>query len=148
MRHILRLAAPVMILAAVGMSACQPADDGAMDDSLAAGAADDPMDVGDDSAMGGGTNVTAALSEWSIELASDTINAGPTTFRVTNNGTVAHQFEVEGNGVETETAEIPPGGEATLSVDLTAGTYEVYCPISNDSVDHSERGMTTRLVVR
>jgi uncharacterized cupredoxin-like copper-binding protein len=71
------------------------------------------------------------------------VKAGSVTFGVTNDGQEAHALEVEGNGIEEETEEIPPGDSAPLEVDLKEGTYELYCPVG----DHKDRGMTAELVV-
>ena len=93
--------------------------------------------------------MTATLSEWDIELSRDTLAAGEHTFRVVNRGSVAHRFEIEGVGQERETELLRGGAEATLTVDLAAGEYEVYCPVENrETGDHSAKGMQTRLIVR
>ncbi len=91
------------------------------------------------------TAVTARLSEWKVELSTGRIPAGAVTFTVTNAGTIPHAFEVEGRGLEQETPIIQPGGTATLTLSLAPGTYEVYCPVGEDS--HKKLGMETRLTV-
>ena len=49
---------------------------------------------------------------------------------MSNNGTIAHALEIEGNGVEEKTSDIQPGAAATLRVTLgKGGSYELYCPI-------------------
>jgi len=89
--------------------------------------------------------VSATLSEWSIGLSEATVPAGPITFTATNNGTIPHAFEVEGKGTEKETALIQPGASATLTLTLAPGTYEIYCPVGEDS--HKKLGMETHLTV-
>jgi plastocyanin len=89
--------------------------------------------------------VVVRLSEWSVELSSATVAAGPVTFAVSNSGTIPHAFEVEGRGVERETAQIAPGERGTLSVTLRPGRYTVYCPVGGDS--HKKLGMVATLVV-
>ena len=91
------------------------------------------------------TAVSAKLSEWKVELSQPTISAGVVTFTVTNTGTIPHAFEVEGQGIEEETAVIDPGSTATLKLTLKPGTYDVYCPVGRDS--HKHLGMETRLRV-
>jgi plastocyanin len=89
--------------------------------------------------------VSAKLSEWKVELSQRTITAGSVTFSVTNAGTIPHAFEVEGQGIERETAVIQPGSSATLQLTLKPGTYDVYCPVGEDS--HKHLGMETHLKV-
>ena len=89
--------------------------------------------------------VSAKLSEWMIQLSEGTVPAGQVTFTVKNGGTIPHAFEVEGNGAEQETPLIQPGASAALTVTLKPGTYEVYCPVGQDS--HKKLGMDTHLKV-
>jgi uncharacterized cupredoxin-like copper-binding protein len=93
----------------------------------------------------GGAAVSVTLSEWKVELSERTIAAGTVTFTVANVGSIPHAFEVEGQGIEQETAVIQPGASATLTLTLKPGTYEVYCPVGNDS--HKKLGMETELKV-
>src|SRR2546422_1992419 len=92
-----------------------------------------------------GAAVSVKLSEWKVELSERTIAAGAVTFTVANVGSIPHAFEVEGQGIEQETAVIQPGASATLTLKLKPGTYEVYCPVGNDS--HKKLGMETELNV-
>ncbi|MGE5800739.1 MAG: cupredoxin domain-containing protein [Gemmatimonadota bacterium] len=89
--------------------------------------------------------VRATLSEWKVELSQGTITAGSVTFTVTNAGSIPHALEVEGQGIEQESPVIQPGATATLTLTLKPGTYEVYCPVGNDS--HKKLGMETDLNV-
>src|SRR5213596_112180 len=89
--------------------------------------------------------VSAKLSEWKVELSERTIAAGTVTFTVANVGSIPHAFEVEGQGIEQETGVIQPGASATLTLTLGPGTYEVYCPVGNDS--HKKLGMDAELKV-
>ena len=89
--------------------------------------------------------VAVTLREWKIEVPAQPIGAGEVTFVVRNLGTIPHAFEVEGRGVEKETAVIPPGDSARLTVRLRAGRYELYCPVGGDS--HKHLGMVTHVTV-
>jgi plastocyanin len=89
--------------------------------------------------------VDVTLSEWKVELASDTLTAGPVTFRITNNGGMNHALYVMGGTVAQGTKEIAARQSATLRVTLKPGEYELYCPMSDQS--HKMAGMTRRIVV-
>jgi hypothetical protein len=89
--------------------------------------------------------VSARLSEWMVTLSQGTVPAGEVTFTVTNAGSIPHAFEIEGGGVERKTAVIQPGASATLKLTLTPGSYEVYCPVGEDS--HKKLGMDAHLRV-
>lgn len=91
--------------------------------------------------------VAVALREWSIQMDRDTVRAGDVVFRVTNAGTTAHAFEVEGEGIEEETDDLGPGAAQTITVHLVPGTYEVYCPVRTDGERHKAKGMRGTLVV-
>lgn len=92
--------------------------------------------------------IVARLNEWGIALEPDTIQAGHITFRVRNMGRLEHAFEVEGQDGEWVVELITPGEERTLTVDLTPGTYRIYCPLDDEHGDHDQRGMVSTLVVR
>ena len=79
-------------------------------------------------------------------LASDTVSSGPTSLRLHNGGTLAHVFEIEGNGIEKRTRPIPPDSTVALTVDLKPGRYEIYCPLAGGA--HKQKGMDTDLTVR
>src|SRR2546428_98013 len=96
-------------------------------------------------APGGPAAVSVTRPEWKVEPSARTIGAGTVTFTVANVGTIPHALEVEGQGIEQETAVIQPGASATLTLTLKPGTYEVYCPVGNDS--HKKLGMETELKV-
>jgi plastocyanin len=89
--------------------------------------------------------LTARLSEWKVDLSEATVAAGTVAFTVRNAGSIPHAFEVEGHGIEQQTALIQPGSSATLTLTLNPGTYEVYCPVGEDS--HKKLGMETHLKV-
>ena len=107
-------------------------------------------DDGDDS--GGGTTTTAAagtpvtmsLVDFALEPKTVQLDAAGTyTFEVTNDGQTQHALEIEGNGVEEETDTLDPGDSGEVTVELTAGEYELYCPIDG----HRAQGMEGTLVV-
>jgi uncharacterized cupredoxin-like copper-binding protein len=92
-----------------------------------------------------GGEVDVSLTEFAIDMPT-TLAAGPTTFTITNDGTIEHSFEIESEelGIEEELEQnLAPGETATLEVDLEPGTYEVYCPVG----DHRGEGMEVELTV-
>src|SRR3989454_224396 len=89
--------------------------------------------------------VSARVWGWKVALSASTVPAGTVTFTVTNAGTIPHAFEIEGHGIEKQTEQIQPGSTATLTLTLKLGTYDVYCPVGEDS--HKKLGMETHLKV-
>jgi plastocyanin len=99
-----------------------------------------------DSGGGGGGGETVAVTEtdFAIDPANPTVQAGTVTFEVTNDGAAPHNLEVEGQGVEAVLDQDLAAGESgTLEVDLEPGTYEWYCPVG----DHAAQGMEGELTV-
>jgi uncharacterized cupredoxin-like copper-binding protein len=69
---------------------------------------------------------------------------GTIAISVHNHGTVIHALAIEGPGGLVRTADIPPGGSATLTVHVTrAGRYVFFCPIDG----HIRLGMHGVLIV-
>src|SRR3989442_1283060 len=91
------------------------------------------------------SQVSVRLSEWKVELSQQTIAAGAVRFAVTNAGSIPHGFEVTGQGLEKEIETIQPGSSDTLTLSLKPGSYELYCPVGDDS--HKKLGMETHLKV-
>ena len=58
---------------------------------------------------GGATQLHATLSEWKVELSRQTLPTGPVMVAVENTGSIPHQLEIEGNGIEQRT-ELIAGG--------------------------------------
>ena len=90
---------------------------------------------------------TIQISEKEYSLTPSTVTVSKTgtyDFRVSNNGTIAHALEIEGNGVEEKTGDIQPGASATLRATLYKdGSYDLYCPIDG----HRSQGMKGTLTV-
>ncbi len=83
-------------------------------------------------------------TEFSLDPANITLHQpGTYVFRAVNVGNAVHSLEIEGQGIEEETATIQPGQSAELEVNLDPGTYKLYCPVGN----HEERGMVGTVTV-
>jgi uncharacterized cupredoxin-like copper-binding protein len=91
-----------------------------------------------------GASVDVKLTEYKIEMPAS-IDAGMTTFKVTNAGDETHGFEIEGNGIEKALKpRLKKGESGSLQVDLKPGTYKVYCPV----LGHKRHGMSLDLTVK
>lgn len=86
--------------------------------------------------------ITASEQEWSITLSRTTAPAGTYTFTIKNNGSIEHDFVIE--GMNARTGNFPPGQTRTLTVTLKPGTYTIICDIPG----HEEAGMKTQLTVQ
>lgn len=85
------------------------------------------------------STVDIDLGDYTISPNTLTIDTGVVNLRVTNTGNVAHNLTVGGRG----TRNLAAGQEQTLSVDLAAGSYRMWC----DVVGHVELGQTGTLRV-
>jgi FtsP/CotA-like multicopper oxidase with cupredoxin domain len=85
-------------------------------------------------------SVHFALSEFAIEGPTE-IAAGPTTFEVTNHGSVGHNLSLEEGPA---TPDLAAGETTTLDVgELGPGTYTIFCSIAG----HRDAGMEATLTV-
>jgi FtsP/CotA-like multicopper oxidase with cupredoxin domain len=108
--------------------------------------------VADDDASGQGGEASAAgglsptveltLTEFAIEPASISADAGKLVLRVVNEGTMVHNVEVQELGKKT--IDLQPGATAELDLgDVPAGHYTIFCNIPG----HADSGMTGMLMV-
>ena len=133
---------------------------------VAAGCGDDDDDGGggggsastqtSESSGGGGGEASGGGKAQTLKLAADpggalkfdksslSAKAGKVTVVLDNPSSLPHAVEVEGNGVEEETDTIGKGETAKVTVDLTAGEYEYYCPVDG----HKAAGMEGTLTVQ
>ena len=93
----------------------------------------------------GAQPVAVTLTEFKIAMAKDTVPAGAVTFRIKNAGTITHAVFVMSDTFEKGSAEVPAGQETSFTVTLKPGTYDLYCPVSDES--HKKAGMARKLVV-
>ena len=72
-------------------------------------------------------------------------SAGKVTIRLTNpsGSGKPHADEIEGKGVEKESATIQPGKRTSVSANLKKGRYEFYCPVDG----HKAGGLKGTLIV-
>ena len=81
-------------------------------------------------APGGATKVTVTLTADGCAPKPAKVKAGPATFEVKNDGASAvSEAELLSNGtIVGEKENLTPGLSGTFSLNLKAGTYQVYCP--------------------
>jgi plastocyanin len=109
---------------------------------------------GGDGDENGGATTQATGEATTLELAADPggalsfdktsldAPAGSVTIELTNDSSVPHNVEVEGNGVE-EVSDTVTGSTTSVTVDLEPGTYDFYCNVPG----HREGGMEGTLTV-
>jgi plastocyanin len=76
----------------------------------------------------GGAVVTVVATDFAFAL-DPPLRAGTVTFALRNDGLAPHDFALRGAGVDRKTPAIQRGQTASLTVDLTPGTYTYLCSI-------------------
>jgi plastocyanin len=109
---------------------------------------------GDDNSSATTEETTATGEATTLQLAADpsgalafdktTLDApaGMVTIELTNDSSVAHNVEVEGNGAEKRSDTIT-GATTSVTLDLQPGSYEFYCAVPG----HKQAGMEGTLTV-
>lgn len=93
---------------------------------------------------GPGTRVTVTETEYALKLSRTSLTPGTYTFVSANHGRITHALSIDGPGVaDARTKNIDSGRQATLTVTLEKGTYDVYCPVDG----HKQLGMDQHLKV-
>jgi uncharacterized cupredoxin-like copper-binding protein len=96
------------------------------------------------SSAGAATSVAVTAgkpSEFKFTLSKRTVAKGVITFRVTNRGTIQHDFKIAGK----KTAHLSTGKSATLRVTIRkAGKYQYLCTLPS----HAAAGMKGTLTVK
>lgn len=91
-----------------------------------------------------GVEVEVTLTEFEIQMEEVTLAPGPTTFVVTNEGSVEHSFSLIGQSIDTGFDEpLQPGETLTLTTSLQPGVYDIFCPVGN----HESEGMELSIQV-
>ena len=85
------------------------------------------------------------LREFTVRVTRNTLDAGTIELVATNFGEDDHDMALSQDGILiAKTPVIAPQTSATLTTELAAGTYKVYCSL----LDHDAAGMRASLVVR
>jgi nitrite reductase (NO-forming) len=86
--------------------------------------------------------INVSEREWSITLTPATVPPGTYTFSVKNDGTIEHNFVLQGLSIRLDGIQV--GQTKTVTARLTPGTYTILCDIPG----HAEAGMKTTLTVK
>ena len=89
-----------------------------------------------------GGQIEIAFLEYEMKPNKIRVKPGAVTFVLRNEGRFAHDFHVEGPGVDAYAAKFSPGRTVRLEVALPEGEYKISCPLSN----HDQRGMNGTLI--
>jgi plastocyanin len=131
MRRITWLLALVLAAGVLTAAGCGGDDDNGGGSSSSGGTG---TESDSSSSSGGGGETLTVTADPGGQIAWDkselSAKAGKVTLKIVNESSIPHAIEVEGNGVEEETKTVT-GGNAEVTVDLKAGEYEYYCPVSN-----------------
>lgn len=137
-----------LALPAVMLTACTPAEEPAdMADTGALSAPPATATMPMDTAQAART-VHVVLNEWRVSPSETTLSAGPVMFHVMNEGQYQHALEIQRGSDEWQTGNIPAGGTGTVTVNLTPGTYTLYCPVADSHGNHRQMGMQTTITVQ
>jgi len=107
-------------------------------------AASSPTATSPSSATAVGTSVGVTEKEFSITLSQTSFSPASYTFTIQNKGTLPHNLNIEGPGVDTKTSPIlSPGQSGMLTATLQKGSYELWCSVPG----HKDKGMDLTLKV-
>ena len=155
--------ATVLAAAVAGLAACGGGGEAEQASSpSAAGAGAAPASGNQNGAQAAGKadprngGFEVALGEWAVTTETDAIRPGPTTFVITNRGTMPHGFEIEredgddssgsgsgGDEDKVETRFLEPGESVEVDLNLAEGVYKLECNVEG----HDDMGMEMLLEV-
>ncbi len=90
-----------------------------------------------------GATIEIVLTEYEMKPRHIRVRPGKIQFVLRNEGRFAHNFHVEGRGIDSTAEKFSPGRTVQLELPLVEGEYKISCPLSN----HDQRGMHGLLVV-
>jgi uncharacterized cupredoxin-like copper-binding protein len=133
----------VLAIGAAGCGGDDNNDNGAASTPASTPAAPTTSTQASTPATAGGGAVTISETEFKLAPKDATAKAGKVTIEAKNDGQIVHNLEVEGNGVEKKTADLQPGSNGKLALNLKPGKYEMYCAIDG----HRASGMEGTITV-
>jgi iron uptake system EfeUOB component EfeO/EfeM len=81
--------------------------------------------------------VAVAVKEWSIAPSPAAVKAGSVTLTIRNEGKEPHGIYVEGPGVDRKGPLVQPGQTQTLTLELTAGSYNLFDFVKDNESAHA-----------
>ena len=88
--------------------------------------------------------IEVAGTEFAFELPDKELTPGSYTFRLRNDGKVAHNLVVSGPEADDVATDVIGSGKTSeVTVTLLPGTYKIYCSVPG----HEEAGMVTEITV-
>jgi uncharacterized cupredoxin-like copper-binding protein len=133
-----RLAIAAILLVAV-VTGCGAGEEGEGGAAAPASPTSEPTSTAAGTPAVSGTQVTATMTEFEIDLSVGELSPGTYTFLADNSRAQApHALAIEGPGVSgAKTSVLRPGETEPLTVNLQQGTYKIWCPVGN----HEAQGM-------
>lgn len=78
--------------------------------------------------------IAVSITDSGVEVKGSPV-PGATKFQVTNNGTQQHSLVIEGPGGKAQlAAPLQPLEVGTITLNLTPGTYRLYCPMEPETL--------------
>lgn len=107
------------------------------------GTSDAPFEEGDATAK-----ATVAARDFAFEGVPAQMKGEKVFFKVTNNGSMQHEFYVVGaDGEPVFETHIEKGSSKDVAVELKAGSYTIECRIKTGNQTHADIGMKAPLTV-
>jgi plastocyanin len=100
-----------------------------------------------ESPEGGPARVQVIAKEYSFTLSRSEVPAGPVVVQFVNGGEDPHNLHFAESATSSEAGAFPtssPGTHASLTLNLHAGTYTLFCSLPG----HEAKGMKATLTVR
>jgi uncharacterized cupredoxin-like copper-binding protein len=88
----------------------------------------------------GTQTVEVHLNEGTIQMPAS-LPSGMTTFKVINDGTSVHGFQIEGPSGDKQVPTVEPGQRASLEMVLDPGTYRIVSPVDAGKTQGMEKAL-------
>lgn len=142
MKRLFPLLLALAVVASFGFAGCGGDDD---DDTVAPPPAPVVTETQTQPGAAAETVDVAADPGGALEFEQNTLeaSAGSTTFELTNESSVPHDFVIEQDGEDVAKTDVITNDTDTVTAELEAGEYAFYCSVPG----HREAGMEGELTV-